>query len=95
MCDIAGFVYADPDRKATPSCYVRPLRAMCDPMVHREPDEDGEYIEGPERHRAAVLRLGMNICMQADREVRLRALVCCLEWERQYLRSQPMSIAAG
>jgi asparagine synthase (glutamine-hydrolysing) len=43
MCGIAGFIYSDPARPAV----AARLRAMCDAMVHRGPDEGGEYVEGP------------------------------------------------
>lgn len=42
MCGIAGFIHSD---SARPAVAAR-LRAMCDSMFHRGPDEGGEYIEG-------------------------------------------------
>ncbi len=43
MCGIAGFIHSDPARPAV----ADRLRAMCDAMFHRGPDEGGEYVEGP------------------------------------------------
>jgi asparagine synthase (glutamine-hydrolysing) len=43
VCGIAGFIHSDPARPAV----AGRLRAMCDAMVHRGPDEGGEYVNGP------------------------------------------------
>ncbi|MGH3116730.1 MAG: asparagine synthase (glutamine-hydrolyzing) [Gaiellales bacterium] len=49
MCGIAGIVNADPSRRVWPET----LRGMCDAMIHRGPDDHGEYIDG---HAAIGMR---------------------------------------
>jgi asparagine synthase (glutamine-hydrolysing) len=43
MCGIAGFIHSDPARPAD----AARLRAMTDAMLHRGPDEGGDYVHGP------------------------------------------------
>jgi len=43
MCGIAGKVYRDPERKVD----ERLLHRMCDALVHRGPDDEGYFQEGP------------------------------------------------
>src|SRR2546428_11978544 len=42
MCGIAGKLYARPDRPVESEA----LRAMCESLVHRGPDDGGFYLEG-------------------------------------------------
>ena len=43
MCGIAGILEFARDKRAEPAA----LRAMCQIMAHRGPDDDGFYTEGP------------------------------------------------
>ena len=47
MCGIAGILEFARDKRAEPAA----LRAMCQIMAHRGPDDDGFYSDGP----AAIL----------------------------------------
>ena len=42
MCGIVGLVYQDAERPVRPE----QIRAMCDAIVHRGPDDQGTFIEG-------------------------------------------------
>ena len=43
MCGIVGIVHRDPDRAVDASV----IRAMCDAIRHRGPDDDGMFVAGP------------------------------------------------
>ena len=43
MCGIAGILQFERDHRADPAA----LRAMCQIMAHRGPDDDGYYTDGP------------------------------------------------
>jgi len=43
MCGIAGLLHADAARPAS----LETVRRMCDTLVHRGPDGDGTYADGP------------------------------------------------
>ena len=42
MCGIVGLVYQDAERPVRPE----QIRAMCDAIVHRGPDDQGAFVEG-------------------------------------------------
>src|SRR5262245_12110152 len=43
MCGIVGIVHRDPERAVD----ISVIRAMCDTIRHRGPDEDGMFVSGP------------------------------------------------
>ncbi len=43
MCGIAGFLYRDGGRPASPDL----ITAMCDVIAHRGPDDSGVFVDGP------------------------------------------------
>src|SRR5687767_4030263 len=43
MCGIVGIAYNDPSRPVAPQA----VKAMCDAIVHRGPDDEGVYVDGP------------------------------------------------
>lgn len=43
MCGIVGMVHSDPARPVS----FETIQRMCDRIVHRGPDDEGSYVEGP------------------------------------------------